>query len=196
MTRLDQTPDRSVLVVDDDAHARAALSQYLSEASWHVQTAERCGQAQLIAQTFAPAYLVAEQKLADGLGFELFSWLRAINPALKAIMVTRHASVASAVHAVRNGFKDYLAKPVEPRRIAERLDQQRAPARGARNDVFEHVRKLPSLAHVEWEHIHAMLYGCDGNISETARVLGLHRRSLQRKLRRHRPAIGANPARA
>jgi two-component system response regulator RegA len=185
--------ERAVLVVDDDAHERALLVQSLSAASWRVLTADRCGQAQLIAQTFVPAYLVAEQRLADGSGFELFARLRAIHPALKAIMVTRHASVASAVHAVRNGFEDYLAKPVEPRRIAERLDQQRAPTRDARNDAFEHVGKLPSLAHVEWEHIHATLCGCDGNISEAARLLGLHRRSLQRKLRRRGAAVGSDP---
>ncbi|HEX4406189.1 MAG TPA: response regulator, partial [Polyangia bacterium] len=186
-------PERRVLVVDDEPRARALLVQCLSAASWRVQTADRCGQAQLIAQTFVPAFLVAEQRLADGTGFELFTRLRAINPALKAIMVTRHASIASAVDAVRNGFEDYLAKPVEPQRVAERLDQR--ATRDERTDVFEHVGKLPSLAHVEWEHINATLYGCDGNVSEAARLLGLHRRSLQRKLRRHEPAVGSNPAR-
>ena len=188
-------PARTVLVVDDDARGRAQLKQCLSAASWRVQMAERCGQAQLLAETFVPAYLVAEQKPIDGSEFELFARLRAINPGLKAIMVTRHASVASAVHAVRTGFEDYLAKPVDPQRLAERLNQQCAPTRDTTNDVFAHVGKRPSLAHVEWEHIHATLYGCDGNISEAARVLGLHRRSLQRKLRRQGPAVGLDPAR-
>jgi two-component system, response regulator RegA len=189
-------PERTVLIVDDDARVRANLSRWLSDASWRVQTTDRCDRAQIVARTFVPACLVSEQKLDDGSGFELFTRLRAVNPALKAIMVTGHASVAGAVHAVRIGFEDYLAKPIEPRRVAARLDQQSTarpvgPSPDTTDDVFGHGGQRPSLARVEWEHINAILYSCDGNISEAARVLGLHRRSLQRKLRRQPRVVEA-----
>ena len=139
----------------------------------------------------APNYLIVEQKLADGSGFDLLARVRAVNPEVAAVVLTRYPSVAAAVHAIRMGFQDYLAKPIEARRIAALFGA--APTMGrnesAANDIFESDEEPASLARVEWEHIHTVLLDCGGNISEAARVLGLHRRSLQRKLRRLGPPL-------
>jgi two-component system response regulator RegA len=179
------------MIVDDDACVRASLAQWFRDARWSVRTAERCAQAVAMATLSAPNYLIVEQKVADGTGFDLLSKVRAVNPEVVAVVLTRYPSVAAAVHAIRMGFQDYLAKPIEPRRIAALFGA--APdfggREGAANDVFESDDEPASLARVEWEHIHTVLLDCGGNISEAARVLGLHRRSLQRKLRRVGPPL-------
>jgi two-component system response regulator RegA len=168
------------------------LAQWFRDARWSVRTAERCVQAAAMAGLAAPNYLIVEQKLADGTGFDLLTKVRAVNPAVAAVVLTRYPSVAAAVHAIRMGFQDYLAKPIEPRRIAALFGA--APDLGRRegaaaNDVFDADEAPASLERVEWEHIHTVLLDCGGNISEAARVLGLHRRSLQRKLRRVGPPL-------
>jgi two-component system response regulator RegA len=189
----------SILIVDDDACVRASLAQWFRDARWSVRTAERCVQAVAMAGLSAPNYLIVEQKLADGTGFDLLSKVRAVNPEVAAIVLTRYPSVAAAVHAIRMGFQDYLAKPIEPRRIAALFGAVPDLGRGegaAANDVFEADDEPASLARVEWEHIHTVLLDCGGNISEAARVLGLHRRSLQRKLRRVGPPVESASSRA
>jgi two-component system response regulator RegA len=188
-----QSAPRSILIVDDDPCVRETLAQWFREARWSVRTAERCVQAVALAGMAVPDYLVVEQKVCDGSGFDLLLRLKALNPAVKAIVLTRYPSIAAAVHAIRMGFQDYLAKPIEPRRVAALLGAGTTPAIGTNeavaNDVFDADDEPASLARVEWEHIHAVLLDCRGNISEAARVLGLHRRSLQRKLRRLGPPL-------
>jgi two-component system, response regulator RegA len=193
MTHLGLVASRSVLIVDDDPCVRETLALWFRDANWSVRTAERCVQAVALAGMVIPDYLIVEQKLGDGSGFDLLLRLRALNPGLKAIILTRYPSIAAAVHAIRMGFQDYLAKPIEPSRVAALISASTTPAvgkdDGAANDVFDTDDEPASLARVEWEHIHAVLLDCRGNISEAARVLGLHRRSLQRKLRRLGPPI-------
>jgi len=182
----------SILIVDDDPCVRTSLAQWFRDARWTVRTAERFAQAVSQAGVAPPNYLIVEQRLADGTGFDLLLRVRALNPDVVAIVLTRYPSVAAAVHAMRMGFQDYLAKPIEARRIAA-LFGATAPSAartdGAANDIFESEDEPASLARVEWEHIHTVLLDCRGNISEAARVLGLHRRSLQRKLRRLGPPL-------
>jgi two-component system response regulator RegA len=187
-------PNPSILIVDDDPCVRTSLAQWFRDARWSVRTAERCVQAVAMTGLGAPAYLIVEQKLPDGTGFDLLQKVQAANPEVVAVVLTRYPSVAAAVHAIRMGFQDYLAKPIEARRIAALFGA--APSLGqipgAANDVFEADDEPASLARVEWEHIHTVLLDCGGNISEAARVLGLHRRSLQRKLRRVGPPVEAS----
>ena len=197
MTNPSPQPCLSILIVDDDACVRASLAQWFRDARWSVRTAERCVQAAAMAGLSAPNYLIVEQKLADGTGFDLLTKVRAVNPAVAAVVLTRYPSVAAAVHAIRMGFQDYLAKPIEPRRIAALFGAVPDLGRqGAANDVFEADEAPASLERVEWEHIHTVLLDCGGNISEAARVLGLHRRSLQRKLRRVGPPVETAASRA
>ena len=140
-----------------------------------------------------PDFLVVEQRLADGLGYELLPRLRALNPNVVGVVLTRVPSIAAAVHAIRMGFRDYLVKPIAPARLGcifgatVASDANAGNGLAAAKDTATLAEEAPSLARVEWEHIHSVLLDCRGNISEAARVLGLHRRSLQRKLRRNGP---------
>jgi two-component system response regulator RegA len=150
----------------------------------------------MLAVTAIPEYLIVEQRLPDGSGFDLLPRIRALNPSVVGVVLTRTPAIAAAVHAIRTGFRDYLAKPMEARRVGILLGLA-APGPGvsAANDVAFEEEESASLARVEWEHIHAVLIDCGGNISEAARVLGLHRRSLQRKLRRNSPVAAISARR-
>jgi two-component system response regulator RegA len=176
---------RGILIVDDDLCAREALAQWFRGVGWMVNTVERCAQALCVAGAGAPDHLIVEQRLCDGSGPDLFLRLRALNPELSGVVVTRYPSIAGAVQAIRMGFRDYLAKPIDWRRMSDLFEMKVVGASDLpANDAGE---ASPSLARVEWEHIHSVLLECRGNISAAARVLGLHRRSLQRKLRRVSP---------
>jgi two-component system response regulator RegA len=180
---------RSVLIVDDDPCASEGLARWFRTAQCSVRTASSCSQAASLAVTGIPDFLIVEQRLPDGQGFDLLPRMRALNPAVVGIVLTRSPAIAAAVHAIRSGFRDYLAKPIEPSRLGCLLGVGEPGAATAANDVALPEDDEPaSLARVEWEHIHTVLLDCRGNISEAARVLGLHRRSLQRKLRRNGPA--------
>jgi two-component system response regulator RegA len=171
----------TVLIVDDEVGVRDALAVWLRRAGWNIRTAERFAQAIGLAVAVVPDHVIVEQHLSDGSGLDLLPRLRAINPAVTGVVISRCPSIEAAVQAIRIGFRDYLAKPVDARRLAE-LYGPRAPVITVpANDAD---REPVSLARVEKDHIHAVLTGCRGNISEAARALGLHRRSLQRKLRR------------
>jgi two-component system response regulator RegA len=179
-----------LLIVDDDSAARESLAQWFRDARWNVRTATGCSNALAMVAAASPAALLLEQRFADGSAFDLLARLRATNPAMVAVVLTRTPSIAAAVHAIRIGFRDYLAKPIDPRRLESLISSYvggESPAATAANDVGDLQDEPASLARVEWEHIHTVLLDCRGNISEAARVLGLHRRSLQRKLRRTRP---------
>jgi two-component system response regulator RegA len=149
----------------------------------------------MLAVTGTPDYLIVEQRLPDGSGFDLLPRIKALNPAAVGIVLTRTPAIAAAVHAIRSGFRDYLAKPIEARRVGVLLGLAPPAPVGAANDVAFEEEESASLARVEWEHIHAVLIDCGGNISEAARVLGLHRRSLQRKLRRNSPVVAVSARR-
>jgi two-component system response regulator RegA len=129
----------------------------------------------------APDCLVVEQHLSDGSGLALLRRLRALNANLCAVMVSRTPSIAAAVVAIREGFRDYRATPVDGARLLDAFDG------GVDVPVEpESAAKRASLEHVEWTHIQAVLSDVGGNVSRAARVLGLHRRSLQRRLQRTR----------
>jgi len=179
-----------VLVVDDDARSGQATADWLLEAGWSAVVTDRCSEAMKAAGAAGPDHLLVEQKLCDGSGFDLFLRLRARNAALSGLVVTRHGSIAGAVHAMRLGFRDYLVKPLDCRRLAEYFGESAVDDDGA-PPFLDAADERPSLGRVEWEHIHSVLLQCEGNVSEAARRLGLHRRSLQRRLRR-----GLNPLEA
>jgi two-component system response regulator RegA len=182
-------PPTNILIVDDDPCASEALASWFRAARCSVRTATSCAHAATLALTGIPEYLIVEQRLPDGSGFDLLPRMKALNPSVVGIVLTRTPAIAAAVHAIRSGFRDYMAKPIEARRLGALLGIAGA-APDIANDVMSfEEEESASLARVEWEHIHAVLLDCGGNISEAARVLGLHRRSLQRKLRRNSPPL-------
>ena len=132
-----------------------------------------------LARRHRPRRAVVDMRMPGKNGLELISELAAIDPDMQIVVLTGYGSIATAVEAVRRGAVDYLTKPADTDQILARFDD--APATGA-SATGVAAEGTPSLARVEWEHIQRTLEDCDGNISQAARKLGIHRRSLQRKL--------------
>jgi two-component system, response regulator RegA len=164
---------RSVLVVDDDDVFRSRLGKAFQDRGFEVRLARGATEAVRLAHHDSPEYAVVDLRMPDASGLEVVRELHAIDPASVIVMLTGYGSIATAVEAVRLGAVHYLSKPVD-------IDQILLAFEG--KSTQEAGTGVPSLARVEWEHIQRVLNDCDGNISQAARLLGLHRRSLQRKL--------------
>lgn len=176
-----QTRLPSVLLVDGERGFREAFARQFRDRGWAVATAAGCAQALQSASVVVPDCLVVERDLGDGSGFSLFDRLRAVNPDLSAVMVTGQPSITEAVRAIHAGFRDYGPKSLDCSRVLDLFGRELREGARPANDP---VKTTGSLARVEWNHIQRVLTHSYGNVSEAARVLGLHRRSLQRKLRK------------
>lgn len=172
----------SILVVDDDDLFRERLSRALRDRGFDVQQAKNADEAIALARTDSPEHAVVDLKMPGRSGLELVRDLRAIDDATTIVVLTGYGSIATAVEAVKLGAAHYLTKPADADDVIaafERADRPLAPA------SIEFT--APSLARAEWEHIQRVLADCAGNVSDAARKLGMHRRSLQRKLHKHPP---------
>ena len=165
----------SVLVVDDDEVFRTRLGRAFADRGFEVRTAESAERALELARQDSPEFAVVDLRMPGASGIDLVHELNALDPATVIVMLTGYGSIATAVEAIRAGAVHYLSKPVDIDDILAALHGKSAPS--ASGDA-----EVPSLARVEWEHIQRVLTDCEGNISRAARLLGLHRRSLQRKL--------------
>ena len=172
-----------ILVVDDDATFRTRLVRALSSRGFETLEAGDVDSAVARARELRPQLAIVDLRMPGGKsGLDLISELMAIDEEIDILVLTGYGSIATAVEAVRRGAIDYLSKPVDTEQILAVFDREGAalmPAAGATADLSD---AKPSLARVEWEHIQRVLSDCGGNISEAARQLGIHRRSLQRKL--------------
>jgi two-component system response regulator RegA len=166
---------RSVLVVDDDDTFRTRLGKAFQDRSFDVRVASNAAEASRLARQDSPEFAVVDLRMPGASGLDVVRELHRIDPATVIVMLTGYGSIATAVEAVRAGAVHYLSKPVD-------IDQILAAFEGKGSLGAASVLEVPSLARVEWEHIQRVLSDCDGNISQAARLLGLHRRSLQRKL--------------
>jgi len=166
---------RSVLVVDDDDVFRTRLGKAFRDRGYEVRTAQTAAEAVRLAQQDSPEFAVVDLRMPGASGLDVIRELHAIDPASVVVMLTGYGSIATAVEAVRAGAVHYLSKPVDIDQILTAFAGKSGAPGGATVNV-------PSLARVEWEHIQRVLSDCDGNISQAARLLGIHRRSLQRKL--------------
>ncbi|MDB4983780.1 MAG: two component transcriptional regulator, Fis family [Myxococcales bacterium] len=181
------TTSRVVLLVGQDSSVRDALTDAVRRRGWSARAAQNCAEAVRAASVGAPDFLVVEQHLGDGSGLDLVRRLRALNLELRAVMVSRTPSIAAAVLAIREGFLDYRATPIDGDRLLGAFDGgPDLPLDPSSPAAPESLGKQASLEHVEWTHIQAVLSDVGGNVSRAARVLGLHRRSLQRRLQRTR----------
>ncbi len=171
----------SILLVDDDEVLRERLAQAMRERGYEVRTAGTADEALREAQKDSPEMAVLDLRMPGVNGLELLKELRKHDPSTRVLMLTGYGSIATAVQAVREGAVGYLPKPAD-------ADEILAALNGA--DTTKRVlgMETPSLARAEWEHIQRVLADCGGNISEAARRLGIHRRSLQRKLQKYPPA--------
>ncbi len=171
--------DETLLLVEDDPVFRAALGRALAHRGYLVVEAGTVAEALTRARRDPPRNAVLDLRLPDGSGLDLLGELLSLTPALRAVILTGWGSIATAMQAVRLGAVDFLAKPVDPDRVASALRSDRSKVPPEDGTV---AGQVPSLNRVEWEHIQRVLAECEGNVSKAARLLGLHRRSLQRKL--------------
>jgi two-component system response regulator RegA len=167
-----------VLVVDDDAVFRARLVKALAARGYVAQGAGTVDEAIEVARELKPDRAVVDLKMPGGKsGLDLVPDLVTRHPGVRVVVLTGYGSIATAVEAVRKGAINYLSKPADADQILAAFDTD-----GENGGAVEGTEGIPSLARVEWEHIQRILTDCDGNISQAARRLGIHRRSLQRKL--------------
>jgi two-component system response regulator RegA len=169
---------RRFLVVDDDAAFRTRLVKALVARGHGAVGAGSVDEAIEIAAGFKPDSAVVDLKMPGGKsGLDLVPQLVGKYEGIQIVVLTGYGSIATAVEAVRSGAINYLSKPLDADQIVAAFD-----ADGESHNGGTTAEGAPSLARVEWEHIQRILTDCDGNISLAARRLGIHRRSLQRKL--------------
>jgi len=172
----------SLLIVDDDRVLRDTLANAFTKRGYRVASAASYDEALSACTNARPSLAVIDLRMPGKGGLELIPELLVIMPDLRIVVLTGYGSIATALEAVRKGAIHYLQKPADVDDILAAF-QGDTPAQSAR----ESEAPAPSLDRVEWEHIQRVLADCDGNISEAARRLGIHRRSLQRKLQRYAP---------
>ena len=178
--------DHRLLVVDDSLVFRERLAKAMRDRGVAVLTAANYDEALEESRRSAPTLAILDLRMPGRSGLEVLRDLMQIQPTIKVLMLTGFGSIATAIDAIRLGAVNYLPKP------ADADDILAAFRRGEQGDIGdlgpdESEHDTPSLARAEWEHIHRVLADCGGNISEAARRLGIHRRSLQRKLRKRAP---------
>jgi two-component system response regulator RegA len=175
-----------LLLVDDSEVFRERLARAFRERGFAVRTAGGYDEAMASAREHAPQLAVVDLRMPGRGGLELVRDLKQFDAAMHVLVLTGYGSIATAVEAVRLGAINYLPKPADADDVLAAF--RRAGAAVEQTDVdAEDASDAPTLARAEWEHIHRVMADCGGNISEAARRLGIHRRSLQRKLRKRAP---------
>ena len=173
-----------ILIVDDDDIFRKRLMLAMEDRGLRVSGAASVPEAIEIVNDQLPDRIVVDLKMPGDSGLELVRQVKAENPDIEVVVLTGYGSIPTTKEAIRLGAIDYLSKPAEPDQILAAFgDNTYQPSEEPPGEE----QQAPSLARVEWEHIQRVLSDCDGNISKAARVLGIHRRSLQRKLQKHPP---------
>jgi two-component system response regulator RegA len=171
---------RRLIIVDDDAAFRDRLARAMERRGFTVVAAESVAAGLVEAERFRPAFAVVDLRLGDGSGLELVTALRRLAPECRIVMLTGYGNIASAVAAVKAGAVDYLSKPTDADAVEAALLEHR--------ETLPPPPALPMTAdRVRWEHIQRVFEQCDRNVSETARRLRMHRRTLQRILGKHAP---------
>lgn len=180
----------SILIVDDDEVYRNRLARAFVDRGYDVRTASDYDSAVAVAQEDSPELAVLDLKMPGKSGLELVKALNEIDPSTKTLILTGYGSIATAIDAVRLGATYYLSKPADADDIIGAFARGEAPPLDPPPppSTPEGDYKAPSLARAEWEHINRVLSDAGGNISEAARRLGIHRRSLQRKLQKYPPS--------
>jgi two-component system, response regulator RegA len=174
---------QAALIIDDDGVFREALCRAFRLRNWDAYEAADAERALAVVREFAPDLAVVDLRLADESGLDIVRAIRGLDATISIIMLTGYGSIATALEAVKCGADDYLTKPVDVDQVIAAYD---GPGGAAPAGALPPI-SAPSLDRVEWEHIQRVLADCGGNISQAAKALGLHRRSLQRKLSKHPP---------
>ena len=173
--------DKSLLLLDDDSVLRNRLGRALESRGFTVTLVESVAQASEAVRAAPPAFAVLDMRLEDGSGLKVVEVLRAARPTACIVMLTGYGNIATAVAAVKAGAVDYLAKPADADDVVKALLSARSGVRPAPPE------KPMSADRVRWEHIQRVFELCERNVSETARRLSMHRRTLQRILAKRAP---------
>ena len=178
-TEPQQTDCPSLLIVDDDTVFCEVLTEALGKRGFTVSAAHNVDDGLKLARKEPPEFAVVDLKMPGKSGLEMVSELKQLDEHTRIVVLTGYASISTAVEAIKLGAIHYLAKPADADDIVKAFDRDQG-------DKDTPVRTKPlSVGQIEWEHIHKILTECDGNISETARRLNMHRRTLQRKLAKY-----------
>ena len=172
--------ERSLLIVEDDKSFLQRLARAMESRGFEVTTAELVSDGLLQVERTAPAFAVIDMRLGDGTGLDVVSALKQRRPDARAIILTGYGNIATAVNAVKIGAVDYLAKPADADDVVAAL----LAIEGRKAEPPEHPM---SADRVRWEHIQRIYELCNRNVSETARRLNMHRRTLQRILAKRAP---------
>ena len=177
---IDQFEDKSLLIVDDDNPFRERLARAMEKKGFTVSQAESVKNGITLAKQKKPAFAVVDLRLGDGNGLQVVKEIQTSNSESRVIMLTGYGNIPTAVAAIKQGAIDYLAKPADADDIERALladpNQKAAPPENPM-----------SADRVKWEHIHRVFELCNRNVSETARRLKMHRRTLQRILSKRSP---------
>ena len=172
--------ERTLLIVEDDRSFLQRLAKALEQRGFSVATAESVADGLLQVESAAPAFAIVDMRLGDGNGLDVISALKRRRPEARGIILTGYGNIATAVNAVKLGAVDYLAKPVDADDVVAALLAQD-------NARIEPPENPMSADRVRWEHIQRIYELCGRNVSETARRLNMHRRTLQRILAKRAP---------
>ncbi|HEX4147604.1 MAG TPA: response regulator [Pirellulales bacterium] len=173
----------TLLIADDNEVLRGQLARSFERRGYHVQAAANYDEAAALAKADSPELAIVDLRMPGRSGLELLQELKRIDPATKVVVLTGFGSIATAVDAMRLGAANYVAKPADADDILAAFARVQQPVlEGTPTDY-----QAPSLDRAKWEHINRVLSDCGGNVSEAARRLGIHRRSLQRRLQKKAP---------
>jgi len=176
----------TLLIVDDDNTFRSRLARAFEGRGFEVWHTGSPSEALELTREHDPELAVVDLRIsAEHSGLEVLRDLLAISEHMKVVMLTGYGSIATAVDAIHLGATSYIAKPADVDDILNAFERGGQPALEPNDPKYE---EAPSLARVEWEHINRVLSDCGGNVSQAARTLGIHRRSLQRKLGKFPPS--------
>lgn len=179
--------DMKLLIVEDDEAFSATLVRRLTKHGFECEESHQADKVLHACHLFRPEYLILDMKIAADNGLLLIKPIRSLLPNIRIVLLTGFASIATAVEAIQMGADDYLAKPVDTKMLLKALKGKGSD--GKKITLSNEIENKPmSPERLEWEHINQVLSSNDGNVSETARQLGMHRKTLQRKLQR-KPAI-------
>lgn len=173
-----ETTQPSILIVDDDAVFGERLARSMRRRGFYSLLAATHDAAIAATQEHPAEMAVLDLRIGNDNGLELMRDLLAIAPSMRIIMLTGYGSIATAIDATRLGALNFIQKPADADDILAAFERGQRPPLADSQLVYN----PPSLARAEWEHIQRVLADCGGNISQTARALGIHRRTLQRKL--------------
>jgi two-component system response regulator RegA len=206
-----QSNNNRLLIIEDDESFAAILARRLERHDYQVSIANSTSQGLSLAESVNPNYVLLDMKIGDDNGIHILPQLRQLLPNSRIILLTGYASIATAVESIKSGADDYLSKPIDGASLLAALNggsNDRASGRASgrsdgglngrtnrrsqrelKHGEIQHdsLETSMSPARMEWEHIQQVLKMNQGNISETARQLGMHRRTLQRKLAQKAP---------